>query len=92
MEGKRFLGSQIEVQLHSRMCFGPYYDVGDDKMATAHTHKKTRHAHRHARSQTIASAMMDVRMQTYSKQKIDEFPSFQPNGKCNLDGSRLCIT
>lgn len=54
--------------------------LGADKIAT--THKK-RHTQVH--SQTIALAMIDVRMQSHSKWKIDEFPSSQQNGNYYLD-------
>lgn len=59
-----------------------------DKMATA----LAQNTHINAYTQTKPPAMMEVEMQTYSKQKIDEFPSTQPHDIYILDSFRICVT
>lgn len=60
----------------------------NDKMATA----LAQNTHISAYTQTKPPAMMNVEMQTYSKQKTDEFPSTQPYDIYILDGFRICVT
>lgn len=59
-----------------------------DKMATA----LAQNTHINAYIQTKPPAMMEVEMQTYSKQKIDEFPSTQPHDIYILDSLSICVT
>lgn len=72
-----------EVQLHSLMCFGPYYDVRQAMIRQPHVVCVCLCAYARARTfthrQTIAWAMMDVQMQSHSKYEIDNFFCSSPD-------------
>lgn len=81
IEEKRFWGVRWKCNYTRGCALAHIMMLENDKTALTHTN-----------TQTKALAMMDVRMHTYSKQKMDEFHSSQPNGKYILDGSMTCIT